>query len=427
MMRKKATIVSVLSVCLVILVLVGCAPSGQAGQGVQAPAEQKVLKLGCIMPFTGPAGLWGSSIRPGMDIYAQLINENGGVKVGNDIYKVELYYADGFEPAMSATAARSLIYDKKVNALVGVLSMGNAPVTQVSSPEKVIANLGSIGGRDVLSPDQSYAIYGYPSMEAAMNFALAIMEGFPQLHNICWAGPETGIKEAHTYAKPVDDRLKKDFGITSTRCYYPQGTLNFTPYITKMAEDGVEVVYILAGTLDICMFMKQRTAMGHKWPILQMSAPLDYDTLRGIVGSDEAMQNLVVDYPVPWEFKKVTVAPKYLDMSKRIWAKYQETYKKDMFIGAFGGTSITSMGQYLEAVQQAGTIDPDAVMRTIRAGTFDSFMGRYTTSGKTTAYGSNVCYGYPCCLGVLKGKKFEYLSEHPLMDVEHPFVPETKD
>ncbi len=427
MMCKKATILSVLSVCLVILILVGCTPSGQAGQGAQAPAEQKILKLGCIMPFTGSAGLWGASIKPGMEIYAQLINEDGGVKVGNDTYKVEMVYKDGFEPAMCATAARSLIYDDKVTALVGVLSMGNAPVTQVSSPEKVITYLGSIGGRDAFPADQSYAVYGYPSMESAMNFALALLEGFPQCHHIVWAGPETGVKEAHTYSQPVDERLKKDFGVTSTRCYYPMGTLNFTPYITKMAEDGVDIVYILAGTLDICMFMKQRTAMGYKWPVLQMSSPLDYNTLRGIVGSDEAMQDFVFDYPVPWEFKKVAVAPKYVDMAKRIWAKHKELYKKDMFIGAFGGSSINSMGQYIEAVQQAGTIDPDTVMRTIRTGTFDTFMGRYTTSGKPTAYGSNVCYGYPCCLGVLKGKQFEYLSEHPLMDVEHPFVPFMND
>ena len=53
--------------------------------------------------------------------------------------------------------------------------------------------------------------------------------------------------------------------------------------------------------------------------------------MKGIGGSEEAIQNIVSDYSVPWEFKKITVAPKYLDMAKRIWDRYTELYKKDMF------------------------------------------------------------------------------------------------
>ena len=69
-----------MTIGIIFLILLACAPASQA------PAEEKTLKIGCIMPFTGPAGLWGTSIKPGMDLYAQFINEDGGLKVGNDIF-----------------------------------------------------------------------------------------------------------------------------------------------------------------------------------------------------------------------------------------------------------------------------------------------------------------------------------------------------
>ena len=89
-MKKHLVIISILLVCLSLFLLLACAPAPQP------PAELKTLKVGCIMPFTGPAALWGQNIRPGMEIYADLINEDGGLKVGNDKYKIEMFFKDGF-------------------------------------------------------------------------------------------------------------------------------------------------------------------------------------------------------------------------------------------------------------------------------------------------------------------------------------------
>ena len=69
-------------------------------------------------------------------------------------------------------------------------------------------------------------------------------------------------------------------------------------------------------------------------------------------------------------------------MAKRIWDRYREQYNEDMYLGAFGGMGISSQGQYFEVLEQAGTTDPDAVMKTLRGGTFDSFLGRFTLTGK---------------------------------------------
>jgi hypothetical protein len=68
----------------------------------------------------------------------------------------------------------------------------------------------------------------------------------------------------------------------------------------------------------------------------------------------------------------------------------------------------------VQAMQKAGTVDdPDAIMKAIRGGTFDTTIGKFTFSGAKT-YGSPIVFGTPGCMSQIKGDKEVYLSEHPL-------------
>ena len=416
-MSRKYYVFASLLLAIVLIVITAC-----SAPAAQAPAQGKILRVGSIMPFTGSAALWGQNIRPGMEIYAQLINEDGGLQIGPDKYKIEMTFLDAYGPAPAASAARNLIYDHQVNAIVGYFGLGIAAITQVTNPEKVILNIGTIGGRDPFPPEKSYVFYGFPQTEIVINQAIATMQAFPQYHTLAWTGMRSGDQTPEAMFAPTDEKLLKEFGIKSVREYYPEGTMNFTPYLQKMAEQGVEAIYCVGSPLEVGLLAKQRYQMGYKWPIGQEASNVDLSIVKGIAGSEEAMQNIVSDYPLPWEFKKTTVSPKYMDMAKRMWDRFKEQNNgKEPFTGIYGGGGALPMSQYFEALQQAGTTDPDVVMKTIRGGTFDSFFGKYTLSGEKY-YGSNVVFGHPCCMGIIKGMETDYLGEYPLTDVDHPFA-----
>jgi branched-chain amino acid transport system substrate-binding protein len=415
-MSKKYIAAVCLIISIVLITVTSCAAPTPL-----PPAAEKTLKIGSIMPFTGPAALWGQKIRPTMEMYAKLVNEDGGVKIGGDLYKVEMTFLDAYGPAPASAAARNLIFDHKVSAIVGYFGLGIAAIAQVTNPEKVILNMSTIGGVDPFPIKDSYVFYGYPVMNFAVYQVIAAMKALPQYHTIAWTGIRSGDQTPEPLFAPTDERLLKEFGIKSVRVYYPEGTMNFTPYLTQMAEKGVEVIYCIGTPLEVGLMAKQRWQMGYTWPICQAAPGLELDVMKGIAGSEEAVQNIVSDYPVPWELKKVTVAPKYLAMAKRIWDRSKEEYGAEMWYGSWGGSATNSMGQLFEILEQAGTTDPDTVMRTIRGGTFDSFLGKYTLSGEKY-YGSNSVFGYPCSLGIIKGAKTVYLGEYPMMDVDHPFV-----
>ena len=76
---KRHVVYIALVIILTLVVVVSC-----AAPAATAPAAPKVLKIGCVMPFSGSASLWGQSILPVMEIYGDLINADGGWQVGYD-------------------------------------------------------------------------------------------------------------------------------------------------------------------------------------------------------------------------------------------------------------------------------------------------------------------------------------------------------
>lgn len=410
MNMKKASFVGLMAICVLALIITpACGPQ------VKPPTEQKVLKLGCLMPFSGPAAMYGARGRQITDVLIELINEDGGVKIGQDTYKVALYWGDDqFAPAPAAAAARKLIYDDGVIAILGYIGPGFSALSPVTNPEKVIL-ICRTGGVIYDPGKDPYVVFGSPTGEVTLNQALAAMQAHPELHTLAWTGNMDDRRIAEPAFKLVDTRLEKEFGIKSLRVYYPVGTTNFTPYLTKMAEQGAEVIFAGATILEVALMAKQRKEMGLKWPIVHTSDNL-VDILFSICGKDGA-QGIMGNRNAPWELKKVQVAQKYLDMSQRMLATYEKKYGQALDTYGPFSMVITHLSQYLECAQKAGTTDPDIMMKTFKGGTFDSFLGKYTFSG-TKTYGAPVVFGYPCAMGEIKGDKEVYIGEYPLVNAD---------
>jgi branched-chain amino acid transport system substrate-binding protein len=415
---KKQIVYIALVVVLVLSIIISC-----AAPAANMPAPPKILKIGSVLPFSGPASMWGESIKPVMEIYRDLINADGGWQVGDDKYIIELYFADGpiFSIQTDAAAARSLIYDKQVSAIVSYFGIGYSAVAPICNAEKVIFNTSTISMGAYNASREPYSIFGFPAVEMSINQAMAVMQAFPQYKTLCWTATKGGNVDIEKIYAPVDEEIQKKYGVRSIRLYYPEGTTNFTSYLTKMAEMGAEVLFSFGTPLEIGLMARQRYQMGYKWPIAANGAILDTKIVKGLAGSEEAMQNICGDFCYPWLLKKVTVSPRYLDMANRIREAYKQKYEgKEPYAGAFG-VGVTMMGQYLEGVRMAGSTDPDKVMKVLRGGTVETFLGKYTLSGNEI-FGSPVVFGFPCAMSIIKGNESVYLNEEPLWDVDHPLA-----
>src|SRR5690606_29259283 len=73
---------------------VGLAAPALSTLGSKALAQEKEILIGGAVPLSGPVAYWGISTMQGWVDGAAVINANGGVKVGNDTYKLKVITYD---------------------------------------------------------------------------------------------------------------------------------------------------------------------------------------------------------------------------------------------------------------------------------------------------------------------------------------------
>ena len=96
-----------------------------------ARAQAATFKAGVITSLSGENILGGNLTKQGYDLWADRINELGGVEVAGERFKVEMFYGDDqSNPATGADAAERLIVQNEVDALFGPYTSGSTIAVQ---------------------------------------------------------------------------------------------------------------------------------------------------------------------------------------------------------------------------------------------------------------------------------------------------------
>ena len=101
-------------------------------------ASEKTLKIGALMAVTGWwASAYDNTILHMSEIAAEIINEQGGIKVKGDTYKIKLVVEDTKSDFNGvASAANKLIYDRGVKFIIGPSGFFVSAATPVTEPQK---------------------------------------------------------------------------------------------------------------------------------------------------------------------------------------------------------------------------------------------------------------------------------------------------
>jgi ABC-type branched-subunit amino acid transport system substrate-binding protein len=108
--------------------------TGLAQKKYDTGATDKEIKLGNIMPYSGPASAYGA-IGKAMDAYFKKLNAEGGVN-GRQIKFISV--DDGYNPARTVEMARKLVEEEEVLATVGILGTPpNSAIHKYMNQKKV--------------------------------------------------------------------------------------------------------------------------------------------------------------------------------------------------------------------------------------------------------------------------------------------------
>jgi branched-chain amino acid transport system substrate-binding protein len=130
--RRKSWIMVVVVGLLLATFILG-------SQGLTQGAK-KTLKVGIIMPLSGPISTVGMAWVRGFELYFNKVKSAGGVKIGDTTYLFDVIAEDSkINPEAAGTAAKKLVFQDKATFVFGeILEQDTQAIYDVTLPKKVL-------------------------------------------------------------------------------------------------------------------------------------------------------------------------------------------------------------------------------------------------------------------------------------------------
>ncbi|MDQ0303381.1 ABC transporter substrate-binding protein [Ancylobacter polymorphus] len=219
-------------------VLMGTALAAVSGLALSAglapaTAAEKELNIGFVGVTSGPAAAWGTSNVRSMQVRADWLNELGGVKIGDDTYKINIVTFDDQKDPKRAIAGMEKMAQEGIHYVVGPnVDDGAAAVRPVAESKGII-----------------YFPYAFPKelyTKPASNAVLGMIANYQSAPAIYkYLKENKGVKKVAFIAANESDPLsQRDGGVAAAKALglevvaqndtYPNDTRDFTPVLTPI-------------------------------------------------------------------------------------------------------------------------------------------------------------------------------------------------
>ena len=325
---------------------------------VTPASAQETVKVGLILPLTGPFAPTGRQIEGGARLYMQ---QHGDRVAGK---KIELIVRDDGNVAdATKRIAQELVVNDKVSVLAGFgltpLALATAPISAEAKVPQII-----MGAATAIIPDRSPYIVRTSMVTSQITVGIAD-----------WA-PKSGLKRVVTlisdYAPGIDiekafsDRFKAAGGEIVEQLRVPLANPDFAPFLQRAADakpDGL-FVFVPAGVGAI--FMKQFVERG-----------LDKSGIR-LIGTgdmtDDDILNNIGDVALGLITSHHYSAAHPSDMNKKFVADFQKANnKRPNFMGVSGYDGMAALYKALEKTK--GDANGDALVAAMKGLAWESPRG----------------------------------------------------
>lgn len=284
-------------VLMASIFLYACAPTSQPTEEVSQPistepetAEEAVgetLKIGQIGPLSGPDALWGMAQKNTANLWADELNELGGLLVDGVRHPIEIISCDDQSaPEVGTTCAEKLVNKEQVVAIMGPnVETIVVPVETVAGPKKVI-----------MLPHSYDPTHVTPTMPYVVNAALMAHHFGPLVYD--YFINEYGVEKI-AYVNKDDTASRKtleklmgqaeSIGLEVTGyAEYATGTSDMYPHATKILEGDPDLVDIPLGSAEETgLIAKALRELGYEGIIVQESGG-DAAIISSIAGAENA-------------------------------------------------------------------------------------------------------------------------------------------
>jgi len=385
------------------------------GIGPAASAE-KVLKLGASVCLTGRLAKEGNYVKDGYTLWLEEVNKKGGIKVGNDRYKVDIiFYDDKSDPQTGAKLTEKLITEDKVNFILGPYGSGITLATSaIGEKYKVLTVACQANANNIYERGFKYIISILPPATYYLRPVIDLSQKLnPKAKTaaVIWADdafPEYCGKGASDYCK------EKGLNVVYEG-KYPKDVKDLSSILLEAKNKNPDV--LLGGTYfnDGLLITKQMKEQNFNVKMLGLSVGPQLPAFVENLGKDgEYVMGCEWWTPYsPWKDDFFGTSQNYAEMMK----------KRFGYTPSYHPTSASVAGLVLQmAIEKAGTLDVDKVTETLRNMKVTTVWGPMAWNQA----GQNIEI-HSAAVQVLKGKmEVVYPFEGKTAQAIYPFVPWSK-
>ncbi len=358
MMRKQFVATLVLPMFLVCLVM--AAPAWSA----------KTVKVGFVYIMSGPFAAYGQFAKKGAELAVNEINDAGGING----HQVEAFFEDSTgKPDVAIRALRKLVFQEKVDFLIGLDSSGVAKTVVPSIPQmKTPLIITHAATPDVTGSVCNRYVFRI-SVNLAQNVkAAAMLAAETDVKTWTTIGPDYafGHQSWEYFEKYLKD-IKADatFLPKDDVAFPPFKTTDFNPYINKIMQSKADGVLVSLWGGNLIDFVRQAKEMGFfdgkRQVLVTLGAATEVLTALG----DKMPEGL-------WVGTRYWFLANDSQRNKAFVKAYKDRYGDYPSYNAHGAYG--ALYTYKAAAEKAGTVDKEKVIDALEGMTVELPVGKIT-------------------------------------------------
>jgi branched-chain amino acid transport system substrate-binding protein len=333
-------------------------------------AAQDVIRIGAPLPITGPLSPEAKKLQNGMNLWAELVNKGGGIKVGAKKMKVEIVYVDYQSNTPRAVqATEKLITQDKVDFLFSPFGSGAAKAASSVSEKYQMPTIAATASSEQVY-DQGYKyLFGVYTPNQTLTEPLADLvqkqAGGVQRVAILARNDLFPLAIAQEMEKSAKKRNMNVLYFEK----YAIGTLDHASALSQIKSVAPHWIFATGYINDLILIKKQMSDLGIEAPVVTMIAGPAYKEFVAALG--KGAENIS---SASWWHPAVRYTSKDVFGSTENFNKlFQAKYGVEP---DYGEASSAVSGVVLQlAIEAAGSLDKKAVRDKLAAMNTMTFFG----------------------------------------------------
>jgi len=334
---------------IIVMLVVTFSAALMVGPHPHAQASTKRLKVGMLMPLSGPISIVGVGLTRAVELYFDKVNEAGGLQLDGETYMLELIAEDSkLDPNVAAVATKKLVYKDGCQFVLGAITPPvAAAIYQVCAKAKalhLITWIDAPGLPGDVNPKKPYAVRLCISSDAGWELDYDFLKKtYPEAKKLFIVAPDVGLSMER--AKNV--ARERGLDVVGVELW-AEGTVDFLPFYTKALATKPDVIQAMCSA-QAGYQLRTARQLGYKGIFISdaPTAPALILSLVGPEGSHDVISNGM-------DMNNAT--PSMIECMDRWKQKYKEPFFSDAII------TWSEAEIFVQALKRANSVKPEKVV-----------------------------------------------------------------